>query len=93
VLTDRRAIQWRPAVISTFIVIAGLCQYGFIVVRTAQNARYLEARASNLRELFAVMRASRFSDQIFAFPVRQLIVASEMKRSVQLVSSSSRDSA
>lgn len=74
VLTDRRAIQWRPAVISTFIVIAGLCQYGFIVVRTAQNARYLEARASNLRELFAVMRASRFSDQIFAFPVRQLIV-------------------
>src|SRR6185436_4794263 len=35
---------------------------------------YLEARASNLRELFAVMRASRFSDEIFAFSLRQLIV-------------------
>ena len=73
-VTDRRAIHWRSAVISTLIVVAGLCQYGFILVRTAQNARYLEARASSLRELFAVMRASRFSDQIFAFPVRQLIV-------------------
>ena len=39
----------------------------FILIRTAQNAPYLEARASNLRELFAVVRASRFSDQIFAF--------------------------
>ncbi|HEU4938686.1 MAG TPA: DUF2723 domain-containing protein [Vicinamibacterales bacterium] len=73
-LTDRRAIHWRSAAISTLIVVAGLCQYGFILVRTAQNARYLEARASSLRELFAVMRASRFSDQIFAFPVRQLII-------------------
>ena len=72
-LTDRRAIRWRTALASTLIVLAGLCQYGFILLRTAQNARYLEARASNLRELFAVMRASRFSDQIFAFPVHQLI--------------------
>jgi hypothetical protein len=55
-------------------VVAGLCQYGFILLRTAQNAPYLEARASNLRELFAVMRASRFSDEIFAFSLRQLIV-------------------
>ena len=73
-VTDRRAIHLRSAVVSALIVIAGLCQYGFILVRTAQNARYLEARASSLRELFAVMRASRFSDQIFSFPVRQLIV-------------------
>jgi hypothetical protein len=73
-LTDRRAIHWRTAVISTLIVVAGLCQYGFILLRTAQNAPYLEARASNLRELFAVMRASRFSDEIFAFSLRQLIV-------------------
>ncbi len=73
-VTDRRAIRWRTAVISALIVIAGLCQYGFILLRTAQNAPYLEARASNLRELFGVMRASRFSDQIFAFSTRQVVV-------------------
>jgi hypothetical protein len=73
-VTDRRAIRWRTAVISALIVIAGLCQYGFILLRTAQNAPYLEARASTLRELVGVMRASRFSDQIFAFSTRQVVV-------------------
>jgi hypothetical protein len=73
-LTDRHAISTRTAVISALIVLAGVCQYGFILLRTAQHAPYLEARASNLRELFAVMRASRFSDEIFAFSLRQLIV-------------------
>jgi hypothetical protein len=73
VLTDRRAIGWRSGAIAALIVTAGLAQYGFILLRTAQNAPYLEARASNLRELFAVVRASRFSDQIFAFSLRQLL--------------------
>ena len=72
-VTDRRRIGLRTAIISALIVIAGLCQYGFILLRTAQNAPYLEARASNLGELFAVMRATRFSDQIFAFSIRQLL--------------------
>jgi hypothetical protein len=73
-LTDRRAISVRSAAIGGAIVLAGLCQYSFILLRTAQHAPYLEARASNLRELFAVMRATRFSDQIFAFSPRQLVV-------------------
>jgi hypothetical protein len=73
-VTDRGAIRARTILVSTLIVIAGLCQYGFILLRTAQNAPYLEARASNLGELFAVMRASRFSNEIFAFSLRQLIV-------------------
>ena len=73
-VTDRGAIRARTILVSTLIVIAGICQYGFILLRTAQNAPYLEARASNLRELFAVMRASRFSNEIFAFSLRQLIV-------------------
>ncbi len=73
-LADRRAIRARPILVSTLIVIAGLCQYGFILLRTVQNAPYLEARASNLGELLAVMRASRFSNEIFAFSIRQLIV-------------------
>lgn len=73
-LTDRDAINGRTATISCAIVFAGLCQYGFILLRTAQNAPYLEARASNLRELFAVMRATRFSDQIFAFSLHQLVI-------------------
>src|SRR6185295_5412720 len=74
VLIDRRAIGWRNGGIAALIVVAGLAQYAFILLRTAQHAPYLEARASNLRELFAVMRASRFSDQIFAFSLRQLMV-------------------
>ena len=74
VVTDRHAIRGRTLVAGTVIVIVGLCQYGFILLRTAQNAPYLEARASNLRELFAVMRASRFSNEIFAFSIHQLFV-------------------
>jgi transmembrane protein TMEM260 (protein O-mannosyltransferase) len=73
-VTDRAAIRARTIVVSTLIIIAGLCQYGFILLRTAQNAPYLEARASNLRDLLAVMRASRFSNEIFAFSIRQLLV-------------------
>jgi transmembrane protein TMEM260 (protein O-mannosyltransferase) len=74
VLADRRTIRGRTILVTTLIVLAGLGQYGFILLRTAQNASYLEARASNLGELFAVMRATRFSDEIFAFSIRQLVV-------------------
>jgi hypothetical protein len=73
-VTDRRAISLRTAAAACAIVLAGLCQYGYILLRTAQKSPYLEARASNLRELFDVMRATRFSNQIFAFSPRQLIV-------------------
>ena len=55
VITDRRTIRGRTILVTTLIVLAGLCQYGFILLRTAQNASYLEARASNLGQLFAVM--------------------------------------
>ncbi len=72
---DRRVVRVRTVVVSMLLVIAGLAQYGFILLRTAQNAPYLEARASNPRELFDVMRASRFSDQIFEFSPHELIVA------------------
>lgn len=73
-VTDRRAIRPRTVAVSALIVAAGLAQYGFIVLRTLQNAPYLEARATNLRELLDVMRASRFSYQVFAFSPYQLLV-------------------
>lgn len=72
VVTDRRAVRVRTAVISALIVVAGLAQYGFIVLRTLQNAPYVEARATNASELLDVMRASRFSYQVFAFSPYQL---------------------
>lgn len=73
-VTDRAAIRLRTVAVSALIVAAGLAQYGFIVLRTLQHAPYLEARATSLRELFDVMRASRFSYQVFAFSPYQLLV-------------------
>jgi hypothetical protein len=49
------------------LVVLGLTQYGFIIARTLQHAPYLEARASNLRELWAVMTARRFAHEIGAY--------------------------
>jgi hypothetical protein len=73
-VTDRRAIRLRTTAVSALIVVAGLAQYGFIVLRTLQNAPYIEARATNLRELLDVMRASRYSYQVFAFSPYELLV-------------------
>jgi len=74
VAIDRRALRLRAIAVSALLILAGLAQYGFIMLRTLQQAPYLEARASTLRELISVMRATRFSDQVFAFSVHQLIV-------------------
>ena len=73
-LTDWRAVTPRTIAVSAFILAAGVAQYGLIWLRTVQGAPYLEARATSLRELFQVMRASRFAYQVFAFSPGQLIL-------------------
>ncbi len=45
----------------------GVSQYGLIMVRTNQEAPYLESRASSLRELIGVVTAERYAGQRFAF--------------------------
>ena len=58
---------------NALIVCLGLCQYLYILVRTRQHALDLEAYASNLTELLAVIRAQRFEDQMFRFGPHALV--------------------
>ncbi len=73
-ITDHRTVRFRVGAVSAAIVFLGLAQYGFIILRTLQNAPYVEARATNLRELLDVIRASRFSYQMFAFSPSELLM-------------------
>jgi hypothetical protein len=73
VATDARTVL-RPSVLlaAGAIVLAGLCQYAFILVRTLQGAPFLEARARTFSELLAVMTARRFSNEIGAYSLSTL---------------------
>jgi hypothetical protein len=67
-----RAIRPTTVVVSALICLAGLAQYGYIMLRTHQHSPHLEASATNLRELYATVRATKYADDIFAFTTRQL---------------------
>jgi len=67
-LTDARAmLRPRTLLVGAVIVLLGFSQYSLIIVRTLQQAPYLEAKATNLQELWAVMTARRFAHEIGAF--------------------------
>jgi hypothetical protein len=72
-LTAPRAVL-RPVTLAIIaaIVLLGLTQYGFIWLRTMQGAPYLEARATNLAQLWDVMTARRFAHEIVAFSTSDL---------------------
>lgn len=63
----RTALRPQSLAIAAALVVLGLSQYLFILVRTLQGALYLEARARNLSELWSVMTARRFAHEIGAF--------------------------
>ena len=63
----RQALRPRTLLPAAAIVASGFLQYGYIVHRTWNGSPYREATASNLPELVEVVRASRFSDHVFAF--------------------------
>ena len=67
VIRNRRVLT--PTVIAGAVLLLalGVSQYGLIVVRTRQEAPYLESRASSLRELIGVVTAERYAGQRFAF--------------------------
>jgi hypothetical protein len=74
-VTDPRAIL-RVKTLSAVIafVVAGLCQYLFILIRTRQGGPiYLEARARTLPELWSVMTASRFLHEVGAYALDALL--------------------
>ena len=74
---DRRsptpALSFRLVVVAAVILVLGVAQYGFIVLRTYQGAPHLESRAGSLSELYSVVTAQRFAKQRFAFSPRTVL--------------------
>ncbi len=69
----RRARRPRLLLACALLLLAGIGQYGFILLRTWQHAPYVEARADTLGELFRVVRASKYDDAMFRFGWRTLL--------------------
>lgn len=72
------AHNWRvltPRVIAAvgLLLLLGVSQYGFIVLRTYQGAPFLESRATSASELVDVILAKRFASQRFAFSGSALV--------------------
>jgi hypothetical protein len=75
-LHDRGVLSRRSLVLAAVgFLILGLAQYGFILVRTRQGAAYLGSQATNLAELWDVLRAKQFGRRLFAFDLRELVAA------------------
>jgi hypothetical protein len=55
------------------LVFSGLLQYGLVWLRTVQNADYIEARATNIDELFGVVRATQFEGYVWGYTVREML--------------------
>lgn len=66
-LRNRRALTARVIGAAAVLILLGISQYGFIVLRTLQGAPYLESRASSLPELVSVVTAERYAGERFAF--------------------------
>ncbi len=87
-LRDRRALTARVLAGAAVILLLGVSQYGFIVLRTRQGASFLESQARSLPELVSVVTAERFASERFAFgptalvtvqiPTVALVVGSEL---------------
>lgn len=73
-LTEWRLVRDRRAwVVCSVLVIVGVAQYGYILLRTWQRASGMESSALDLIELSRVVRGSRFSGYLFMFGPRQLV--------------------
>jgi Protein of unknown function (DUF2723) len=64
---NRRVLRPRVVAAAIALLALGVSQYGLILIRTHQEAPYLESRASSLRELIGVVTAERYAGQRFAF--------------------------
>ena len=70
---EHRVLTPKFVAAAALLVALGVAQYGFVVVRTRQQAPYLESRASTLSELVDVVLARRFADQRFAYSPKTLL--------------------
>jgi hypothetical protein len=70
---EHRVLTPRFVAVAALLVALGVAQYGFVIVRTRQQAPYLESRASTASELVDVVLARRFADQRFAYSPKTLL--------------------
>ncbi len=73
VIDARSALRPNVIAVAAVLVAAGLAQYGFIVLRTLQQAPYIEASATTLDELVAVVTARRYAGQMWTFDLPTLM--------------------
>ncbi len=69
----RTALAPRTLLLTAMLITAGVSQYSLIVIRTWQQAPYLEAQASSLTELVDVVTARRYAEQIGAFSAGDVV--------------------
>jgi hypothetical protein len=55
------------------LILLGLSQYLFILIRTRMGAVYLESQAATLSELIRVMQGAQFEHALFAFPLGEVL--------------------
>ena len=70
-LTNRGfVLRFRTLALTTLILLAGLLQYGFVIIRSRQPGAYVESPAATLGALLGVMTGRQFGDRVFAFEWR-----------------------
>jgi len=73
-LTNARlALAPRTLVLSAALLAVGFSQYSLILIRTWQQAPYLEARASTFSQLIDVVTARRYANEIGAFSFADVV--------------------
>jgi hypothetical protein len=74
-MVDRRVITWRTFLTATVACGAGLALYGFLWIRTATGAAFLESQASSLGDLIAIISARQFHRELFRFTPYELLTS------------------
>lgn len=71
----RRDVATRPrtVVVSAALCVAGVLQYGFILIRSRQGGAYVESPATTLAELASVISGRQFGDRLFTFGWREVV--------------------
>ena len=75
VMTNRPFVtRARTMLVTALILVGGLLQYGFIIVRSHQADAYVESRAATVGELVGVVFGRQFGNRLFAFDFRSVLV-------------------
>ena len=67
------ALRWQTLATTMAILLVGLLQYVFVLIRSLDPTAYVESRATTFRELADVVLAGQFRDRLFAFGWRTVL--------------------